>query len=144
MLGKYRSLSVSTAWAYGTYRREFGDQYVSGPAALLERWHRVHSGPLVKAIAGGHSTQIGPLLYNDLERVVLPAHPQVQHLREVLGSHPEVLGAMMSGSGPTVFALTASEASAEAVREATRQAIADPDLELWVTRFCSHGIQVTE
>ncbi|AFY67515.1 4-(cytidine 5'-diphospho)-2-C-methyl-D-erythritol kinase [Geitlerinema sp. PCC 7407] len=144
VLGKYRSLSVSTAWAYGTYRREFGDQYVSGPAALQERWHRVHSGPLVKAIAGGHSTQIGPLLYNDLERVVLPAHPQVQHLREVLGSHPEVLGAMMSGSGPTVFALTASEASAEAVREATRQAIADPDLELWVTRFCSHGIQVTE
>jgi 4-diphosphocytidyl-2-C-methyl-D-erythritol kinase len=51
---------------------------------------------------------------------------------------------MMSGSGPTVFALCASQAQAEKVKQQVSQEIADPELEFWVTKLASTGIQVSE
>lgn len=140
VLGKYRSLSVSTVWAYQTYRRQFGHAYVSGHEAQAERRQHFHAGPMVTAIAHQDMTQIGQLLYNDLERVVLPDYPKVQQLRDAF-QQPTVLGTMMSGSGPTVFALTASAEQAQQVRDTVRAAIPDPDLELWVTRFTPTSIR---
>jgi len=49
---------------------------------------------------------------------------------------------MMSGSGPTVFALTASMAEAEQVKERVKSAIASPDLDLWVAKFSNTGIRI--
>lgn len=47
---------------------------------------------------------INELLYNRLEDVVLPAYPIVKEAKEVLSScNPE--GALLSGSGPCVFAI---------------------------------------
>jgi 4-diphosphocytidyl-2-C-methyl-D-erythritol kinase len=54
------------------------------------------------------------------------------------------LGTMMSGSGPTVFALTESQSQAEEIKEKMRATIQDPDLDLWVTRFRQSGIQLVE
>jgi 4-diphosphocytidyl-2-C-methyl-D-erythritol kinase len=140
VLGKFRSLQVSTPWAYQTFRREFGSHYVSDAAGLEARRQRVHSGPMVAAILHHDTRQIGQKLYNDLERVVLPAHPQVSQLREVF-RRSGGLGAMMSGSGPSVFAIAESEEEATQIRDAARSAIPDPDLELWITQFASTGIQ---
>ncbi|MEB3339155.1 MAG: 4-(cytidine 5'-diphospho)-2-C-methyl-D-erythritol kinase [Leptolyngbyaceae bacterium] len=140
VLGKYRSLSVSTAWAYQTFRQQFHSSYASDPGNLEQRRQRVHSGPMVAAIAQKDLLKIGELLYNDLERVVLPAHPSVQRLREVF--HQQGCATMMSGSGPTVFALANAEAEAQQVREAVRSAISDPDLELWVARFTNNSIRI--
>jgi 4-diphosphocytidyl-2-C-methyl-D-erythritol kinase len=50
VLGKYRSLNVSTAWAYQTYRQQFSSSYVAN-TPLESRAHIVHSGPIVKAIS---------------------------------------------------------------------------------------------
>lgn len=50
-------------------------------------------------------------LTNDLERVTLELHPELGHLKHLLLSNG-ALGALMSGSGPTVFGLFADEASA--------------------------------
>ncbi len=141
VLAKYRSLSVSTAWAYQTFRQKFQNTYVSLPRDLAERRQRVHSGDMVAAIAHRNGAQVGRCLYNDLEKVVLPEHPQVLQLREQF-QHLGVLGTMMSGSGPTVFALTESRAEAERVRNAVRGAIADPDLELWVAQFTNTSIRL--
>ena len=141
VLAKYRSLSVSTAWAYQTFRQQFGDTYVSLPKDLAERRQRVHSGPMVTAIAHRDAAQIGQRLYNDLERVVLPKHPQVLQVREQF-QQQGVLGTMMSGSGPTVFALTESKAEAQRVQDAVRAAIADPDLEFWVAQFTNTSIRL--
>lgn len=140
VLGKFRSLQVSTPWAYQTFRQEFGSHYVSDATGLEARQHRVHSGPMVSAILHHDVRQIAEQFYNDLERVVLPAHPPVSQLREVF-REAGALGAIMSGSGPSVFAIADSEEKATQIRDATRSAIPDPDLELWITQFATTGIQ---
>lgn len=142
VLAKYRSLSVSTPWAYKTYRQRFGDSYLS-KSAFEERQKQIHAAPMMAAIAHRDSPQIGKLLYNDLEKVVLPEYPQVLELRETF-EKIGTLGTMMSGSGPTVFALAESLAEAWAIREKMQTAIPNPDLELWVTKFRQSGIQVVD
>ena len=142
VLAKYRSLEVSTAWAYKTYRQEFGSSYLRDTENLAARAAAVHSGEIVKAILNKDTGEIAQKLHNDLERVVLPAYPQVLQLRELFANQAEVLGTMMSGSGPTVFALVESEQAAQAVKLQIRAAIPDQDLELFVTRTVTHGIQV--
>lgn len=141
VLGKYRSLTVSTPWAYQTYRQQFGKSEVADKHSLEQRAYAVHSGPMVRAISHKDGVQIGQLLHNDLERVVLPAYPQVLQLRSAINS-TGVLGAMMSGSGPTVFALCESHDQAKLVLEAVKAAVPDPDLDLWLARFCPTGIRV--
>ncbi|WP_445638654.1 4-(cytidine 5'-diphospho)-2-C-methyl-D-erythritol kinase [Nostoc sp. DSM 114161] len=142
VLAKYRSLEVSTAWAYKTYRQEFGNSYIRDSNDLVARANAVHSREIVKAIFERDAGKIAQKLHNDLERVVLPAYPQVLQLREVFANQEGVLGTMMSGSGPTVFALFESEHQAEQVKLHIREAISDEDLELFVARTITHGIQV--
>ncbi|MBE9130224.1 MULTISPECIES: 4-(cytidine 5'-diphospho)-2-C-methyl-D-erythritol kinase [unclassified Coleofasciculus] len=141
VLAKHRNLSVSTAWAYQTYRDQFSDSYIRDVDTLESRTHRVHSGSMVQAITNKDSSQIGQRLYNDLEKVVLPNYPEVLQLRDAFRVSG-VLGTMMSGSGPTVFALCESEVQAQEVQQQVRAAILDPELEFWVTRFSNHGIQI--
>ena len=142
VLGKYRSLEVSTPWAYKTYRQQFGNSYIRDSNSLAARANAVHSGAIVKAILDKDTREIAQKLHNDLERVVLPAYPQVLQLREVFANQEGVLGTMMSGSGPTVFALFESQQQAEQVKLQVREAILDEDLELFVTRTITHGIKV--
>ncbi|MDX2212408.1 MAG: 4-(cytidine 5'-diphospho)-2-C-methyl-D-erythritol kinase [Oculatellaceae cyanobacterium bins.114] len=141
VLAKYRSLSVSTPWAYQTYRKQFSGSYVSDHAGLKERRQRVHSGAMVGAIAHHNGAEIGRLLHNDLEKIVLPEYLKVAQLRETLQQFTS-LGVMMSGSGPTVFALAESQPQAEAISSQLRAAIPDPDLEIWATKLIASGIQL--
>ncbi|MBD2692470.1 4-(cytidine 5'-diphospho)-2-C-methyl-D-erythritol kinase [Anabaena catenula] len=142
VLAKYRSLEVSTPWAYNTYRQEFGSTYIRDTANLADRANAVHSGEIVKAIVNKNAAEIAQKLHNDLERIVLPAYPQVLHLRELFATQPGVLGTMMSGSGPSVFAIVESAEQAEIVKLKIREAIPDQDLELFVTRTITHGIKI--
>lgn len=142
LLAKYRSLEVSTAWAYQTYRQQFGNSDIRDTDNLATRASAVHSGAIVKAIFDKDVRQIAQKLHNDLERVVLPAYPQVLQLREVIANQEGILGTMMSGSGPTVFALLESQQQAEQLKLQVREAIPDEDLELFVTRTITHGIQI--
>jgi 4-diphosphocytidyl-2-C-methyl-D-erythritol kinase len=142
VLGKYRSLEVSTPWAYTAYRHEFEHEYAQSPASLADdQSHQVHSGDLVKAIVAQDAVKIGGLLYNDLEKVVLPEYPLVSQLRTEFNRHPN-LGTMMSGSGPTVFSLASSRAQADEIYHQVRATITDPDLELFVTQVCDRGVRV--
>lgn len=141
VLAKHRSLGISTPWAYKTYRQQFSSSYVTDRDSLLERRQRVHSGEIVAAIGQRDGRKIGQCLHNDLEKVVLPAHPQVEQLRQTL-SQFETLGVMMSGSGSTVFALVESQAQAEQVQQQLKVALPDPDLGIWTTRLSAHGIQL--
>jgi 4-diphosphocytidyl-2-C-methyl-D-erythritol kinase len=141
VLGKYRSLEVSTPWAYTTYRHEFEHEYASELVTLADRSGRVHSGELVKAIVAQDPVKIGGLLYNDLEKVVLPDYPLVCQLKQEFQRHPN-LGTMMSGSGPTVFSLASSRSQADQLYHQVRAAITDPDLELFVTQVCDRGVRV--
>ncbi|MDX2231028.1 MAG: 4-(cytidine 5'-diphospho)-2-C-methyl-D-erythritol kinase [Leptolyngbyaceae cyanobacterium bins.349] len=142
VLGKYRSLAVSTPWAYKTYRQQFSESYLP-PSNQQQRLHQVHSGPMINAIAQRDTTKISQLLYNDLEKVVLPAYPQVVRLKETF-QRLNVLGTMMSGSGPTVFALVESQSQALTVKQAAATELADPDLDLWVAKFSHSGVKVAD
>ncbi|WGT68439.1 4-(cytidine 5'-diphospho)-2-C-methyl-D-erythritol kinase [cyanobacterium endosymbiont of Epithemia clementina EcSB] len=141
ILGKYKSLAVSTAWAYQTYRQQFSHEYISDHAVVTSRISKVHSDPLIQAISHKDNHKIGQLLHNDLEKVVLPEYSQVMKLRAIL-EQIGGLGTMMSGSGPTVFTLCQSQQEAENIKNKARQAIFDPDLELLITKLSSTGIQV--
>ncbi|MEM9265214.1 MAG: 4-(cytidine 5'-diphospho)-2-C-methyl-D-erythritol kinase [Cyanobacteria bacterium P01_F01_bin.13] len=143
VLAKYESISVSTPWAYKTYRAEFSDRYadIANSATLKERQQRVHAGPMVTAIAHGDSTAIGSHLYNDLERVVLPAYEKVKQLRSTMSRYGG-LGTMMSGSGPTVFTLTKTQQAANDILNKVRTELPDPDLNLWSACCTATGIRL--
>ena len=143
VLAKYESISVSTPWAYKTYRAQFSDRYVdiSDSATLEERQQRVHSGPMVTAIAHKEGVAIGEHLYNDLERVVLPVHDKVRLLRDSMASHGG-LGTMMSGSGPTVFTLAETRQAADDILSKVRADLPDPDLSLWSACCTATGIRL--
>lgn len=141
VLAKYRSLSVSTVWAYQTYRQQFEQTYIAEGDRREGRRREVHSGPMVAAVCQKDGAQIGPLLYNDLEKVVLPEYPLVAALRDEM-QRLSRWGAMMSGSGPTVFAIAATQSEAESIRDGIRATFPDPDLELWITQMIPSGIQV--
>lgn len=140
VLAKYRSIAISTPWAYKTYRQQFGHTYCP-PEDHECRRQKIHSGPLLTAIGKREDAQIGQLLHNDLEKVVLPAHPLVQQLRDRF-QQLDVLGTMMSGSGSTVFALVSSAAQAQQVKDQMRATFPDPDLELWTTQLTGAGIHL--
>lgn len=141
VLAKYTSLELSTPWAYQTYRQQFQESYISDTARIESRTHQVHSGPLVSAILAKDNRKIGHLLHNDLEKVVLPAYPQVAKLREIM-QQAGGLGTMMSGSGPTVFTLCETVTEAKKIQSQIKQIITDPDLFSCVTKLGSSGIQV--
>ncbi|MBD2091700.1 4-(cytidine 5'-diphospho)-2-C-methyl-D-erythritol kinase [Microcoleus sp. FACHB-1515] len=134
LLGKHRTLSVSTPWAYQTYRQQFGHTY----ADLTQDSPHPHSGAIVAAIVHKDSQAIAQHLNNDLEKVVLPAHPPVADLRNRM--QVDAIGAMMSGSGPTVFSLTESRAAAEEMR--SRLAAEFTDVDFWVAPFRPTGVRV--
>jgi 4-diphosphocytidyl-2-C-methyl-D-erythritol kinase len=141
VLAKHRNLGVSTPWAYQTYRQQYSSSYVSDPQSLKQRSARVHSGGLVNAIAHKDAAKIGQSLHNDLEKVVLPKYPQVQQLRDEF-EKAGVLGTMMSGSGPSVFALTETRTQAELVQQQVATAINDPDVDFFLAQFNPTGIKV--
>ncbi|MBL1209200.1 4-(cytidine 5'-diphospho)-2-C-methyl-D-erythritol kinase [Geminocystis sp. GBBB08] len=139
ILAKYSNLSVSTPWAYNSYREQFNHLYVSDSQGISQRTHKVHSGDLVKAISRKNYEQIGSLLFNDLEKVVLPDFPQVKALIDAFQAK-NVLGSMMSGSGPTVFALCNDKVQADAIASEVQKTVNNPNLNCWVCKMCSHGI----
>ena len=141
VLAKSKNIGVSTPWAYKTYRQNYGDSYVSDPDGFRQRRDRFSTGALVKAIAAKDSYKIGGLLYNDLEKVVLPNYLQVEQLKAKFSAINN-LGTMMSGSGPTVFALFETKTQAEEAAKQMQVSSGDSDLEFWVTKFASRGIQV--
>ncbi|MEM8638301.1 MAG: 4-(cytidine 5'-diphospho)-2-C-methyl-D-erythritol kinase [Cyanobacteria bacterium P01_G01_bin.54] len=141
VLAKHDQLAVSTPWAYKTYRQQFSETYLDDPEQVPARAARLHSGPLVSAIAQGDSQQLAEHLYNDLEKVVLPAHPQVQKLRDAF-AQAGAIATMMSGSGPTVFALCESEFQAQDLKRTVAAQMHDPELGFWITHLSSQGVHL--
>lgn len=142
VLAKYHSLSVSTPWAYQSYRDQFSSTYIAEADALSARLSRVHAGPLVAAITRQDPESLGQLLHNDLEKVVLPAYPEVAVLRDTLARCPEARGVLMSGSGPTVFALVGSAAEGASIVAQVRERFPDDNLGLWLAPVSPTGIRL--
>jgi 4-diphosphocytidyl-2-C-methyl-D-erythritol kinase len=95
---------VSTPWAY----RRF-DELVANGASVKEH------GNLAP---GQWPTSIQ--LRNDLELAVLPAHPEIGHIKDRL-LQAGADGALMSGSGSSVFGVFQDRVRAERAVDALRQ-----------------------
>lgn len=105
VLAKPRNLDVSTAWVYKNY----------DPGRVL-------NNPCIWQIAenlphGGRA--MAPFMGNALETVTIPAHPQIALLKMAMLKAGAYF-AMMSGSGPTVFAFADNREIAEAIVEAVQ------------------------
>ncbi|NJK72517.1 MAG: 4-(cytidine 5'-diphospho)-2-C-methyl-D-erythritol kinase [Synechococcaceae cyanobacterium SM2_3_60] len=120
---KPRDLSVSTAWAYQNYQATAAHTPLSA---------------MLSAIAHQDFAEIGRYLSNDLEPTVLAAQPEVAAAKSLLQAACP-LGVMMSGSGPTVFALCANAAAAAQLYQQI-----DPDrFEAWLSETSAAGITLT-
>lgn len=110
-------LSGSQAWAFGIGERlEPADPLPSFDLVLLHPPLEVPTGPVYKglnlALTNGLIHYSIPRFYticdlaqglrNDLESVTLKRHPELQELKNLL-LRKGALGALMSGSGPSVF-----------------------------------------
>jgi 4-diphosphocytidyl-2-C-methyl-D-erythritol kinase len=78
---------------------------------------------LLEALAAGDVRRIGAALANDLERAAFDLHPALEAGKEKL-LQAGAVGAVMSGSGPTLLALAADEEHAHQLARAVRAAFA--------------------
>ena len=79
--------AVSTAWVYQSLQLTISDELANVPR-----------------FSAGSSDELIGQLHNDLERVTIAAFPQIDQIKRLLLEHG-ALGALMSGSGATVFGI---------------------------------------
>ncbi len=91
---------VATAEAYRGLDR------IPGPSGAVEN--------MLAALREGNPESLGRCLVNDLESVTLRRHPELARFKERLRV-PGVYGALLAGSGPTLFALATDRAVAEEI-----------------------------
>lgn len=100
---------ISTPVAYGLIDEKHSRNF-SSPGG---DYHKLHNG-----LSCGSIHTVASSMYNIFEDVILPAHSVATKLKEIMIEHG-ALGAMMSGSGPSVFGLFMSEdAAAKAAEKA--------------------------
>lgn len=139
LLIKHPNSSVSTPWAYGRCRELRGDFYLESEADFEQRRELLRGGPLLAGLRGERPL---PPIRNDLQPVV---EPEVASVRDGLGLLRQAAGALavaMSGSGPSLFALFADRAAAEAARAALAPALEAGGFEAWCCRCSSSGVSL--
>ena len=72
---------------------------------------------MIAALEAGNDEIVGPAMFNDLQFAVAARHPEVSDTIAAL-LDAGALGALMSGSGPTVVALARHIAHADEIAEA--------------------------
>lgn len=69
---------------------------------------------LLAALAGGDVRRVGSLLGNDLQRAAVNLHPELADVL-AMGREAGAVGALVSGSGPTIAFLADTPATADAI-----------------------------
>jgi 4-diphosphocytidyl-2-C-methyl-D-erythritol kinase len=95
---------------------------------------------LMQALRAGDPTALGKALHNDLQEAALSLRPGLARTLEI-ATDIGALGAIVSGSGPTVAALARSRQHALAIAASwTAEGAADT---VWTTTGPAHGARVT-
>ncbi len=136
LLIKHPEASVSTPWAYGRCREQRGHFYLSSEAEFEQRRQALRGGPLLAALAGERPL---PPLRNDLQGVVEPEVASVREGLSLLRQATDALAVAMSGSGPSLFALFADHAAAQAAHQQLEPQLQQGGFEAWVCRCTSSG-----
>ncbi|ACZ31738.1 4-diphosphocytidyl-2C-methyl-D-erythritolkinase [Xylanimonas cellulosilytica DSM 15894] len=94
---------------------------------------------LMQALRAGDPTALGAALHNDLQDAALSLRPELARTLEI-AREAHALGAIVSGSGPTVAALARSRQHALAIAATwTAEGAADS---VWTTTAPAHGARV--
>ena len=101
---------ISTPWAYGALDAEFGDFGEQGDMSE-QRLARV-----TDAMEQGDLAKMADAMYNIFESVVLPVHEVARETKRIMLQGGAV-GAMMSGSGPSIVGIFVDQNAACAVRD---------------------------
>lgn len=100
-------LGVSTAAAYGGYRAENVETHPTADR-------------MIRAIESGNITRVYEAMGNVLETVTIPLRPEIDEIKRAL-VEAGADKAMMSGSGPTVFAFAKSAEDAKCIADTMKQ-----------------------
>jgi 4-diphosphocytidyl-2-C-methyl-D-erythritol kinase len=139
LLVKHPASSVSTPWAYGRCRELRADFYLSSETDFEQRRAALRGGSLLAALAGSAAW---PPIRNDLQAVVEPEVASVREGLALLRQGGEALAVAMSGSGPSLFALFADHAGAEAARQRLAEPLAAGGFEAWSCRCSGSGVSL--
>jgi 4-diphosphocytidyl-2-C-methyl-D-erythritol kinase len=107
------------------------------PASTAEMYGRMtpamySDGTATRALVGGlgrSAARVAASLYNGMEAAAATVFPQIAHMRAALLA-AGALGALMSGSGPTVFGVARSYEQARQIRSR----VARGSWECWAVR----------
>jgi 4-diphosphocytidyl-2-C-methyl-D-erythritol kinase len=110
-------LSVSTAWAYQNYDEQGAERHPDNEA-------------IQKEIARGNRKGVAKLLCNVLESVTINKYDVIERYKQMMLAKG-AMASMMSGSGPTVFALAKNREQAEEIAGFMRQ---EKNADVFVTR----------
>ncbi len=111
-------IAISTAWAYRQLKFELTG--TTNDTTILRHY-----------LEQGDIEGVGAHCFNDFERALFPQIPVLHEVKQAL-HRPGVYGVCMSGSGPTVYAICASDGAAQEVA----QAVQHRGWEVWV---CQSG-----
>ena len=101
--------SVSTRWVYQTFALTKEEK------ATIFKNFRESADPAGQPCLSATVEGLPAALENDLETVTITRYPEIGRIKEELLAHGAV-AALMSGSGPTVFALFSDQQAAETCR----------------------------
>lgn len=101
--------SVSTRWVYQTFALTKEEK------TTIFKNFRESADPAGRPCLPASVEGLPPALENDLEAVTITRYPEIGRIKEELLVHGAV-AALMSGSGPTVFALFSDQQAAETCR----------------------------
>lgn len=95
--------------------------------------------PMLEYLARGETSRLPDLLFNSLQRAACDLEPTLSALL-ARAREAGAPGALVSGSGPTVFLMAPGEAEARRMEERMRDGTS------WVCRtaFCPHGVAIAE
>ncbi|MBQ5419018.1 MAG: 4-(cytidine 5'-diphospho)-2-C-methyl-D-erythritol kinase [Selenomonas sp.] len=110
-------ISVSTAWAYQNYDEQGAERHPDNEA-------------IQKEIASGNRKGVAKLLCNVLESVTINKYDVIERYKQMMLAKG-AMASMMSGSGPTVFALAKNREQAEEIAGFMRQ---EKNADVFVTR----------
>lgn len=100
--------SVSTAWAYGELDRLHGN---------FENCSKKSIAPIINALDSGDIRSVTSNMYNIFEDAVFPLCPKAKESAKLLIKNGAA-GAMMSGSGSSVFGIFTDRSAAENAKKA--------------------------
>jgi 4-diphosphocytidyl-2-C-methyl-D-erythritol kinase len=126
-LDRMRGIAMALVLVNPRYASSTAEAYGRLTPAMYSDGAR--AGAVAAALRARRTGRVAESLYNGLEGAVAPAHPEIGHMKAALLA-AGALGALMSGSGPTVFGVARSLDHARQIQRRVQRA----SWECWAVR----------